>query len=133
MADASSLFGGGGGIPTGDQYRETAVITLPDNTLTTVLSESGGTGGLVYGMYFVASTSVTEIQEVRTTIDGTSERTWDWSGFFLYLSKTTSNSNHGIIWLNTPIDYDSAVTIKIRHDDTSGSQCYAKAIYSLKN
>ena len=123
----------GGGIPEGDQYRETDAVTLLDNTLTTVLSESSGSGGILWGWLFGATaSSITRIKEVRLTVDGNPERTFDWTALSMDFSNATSGTATRFIYLPMPVDYVSSITLKMRHNDNSGSSARAKALYSHK-
>lgn len=130
MVDNSGLIAGGG-VPTGDQLR-TATAVLAHNTDTTLLSESAGTGGLVYGFWFEKDSGAqpSRIQNIKVTIDGAAERTLTFDRPSFVYSSTGAIQNY---WIPLPIDYKSSVTIKVNQFGNNSTTAEATIAYSLKN
>lgn len=124
----------GGGIPEGDNLR-TANLTLTASTTTdgTLLSESSGSGGVVYGFTLRSTTSggQTQLNSIKVTIDGASERTLSLGTTFNKLLESTTAE--GTFYLNTPINYKTSLTYKINYTTGSvGTGVKATLFYSLK-
>lgn len=133
MVDNSGLIGGGG-IPEGDQLRVSAVTFGNNQTDTdvTILSESGGTGGVIYGVsVYNRDSGNLNVNSIKVTIDGASERTLDLDDAYNTIDGDLSANFR---WLPVPVNYASSITVKLNYTtaNTAFSPRTGVLFYSLK-
>ncbi len=119
----------GGGIPKGDQLRVASPVTLNNGSATTILTESGGTGGIFWGFYLEGNNTGATLSSVAVIVDGASERTYNYG-----ISGLLTSNGNVMEYVSLPIKYESSLTVKVYSSRSGGSSISARGIsYSLNN
>lgn len=121
-----------GGIPIGDKLRMTASISCADFTTTTLLTVASGGGVLHYVLIGGHTNESLYLTNVKVTVDGAAERTFDATAVTLPLYFQSSNVGkvNGFV-LPLPIAFATSLTLKITLNTENSGATAALAVYSI--
>jgi hypothetical protein len=125
MVNASDLIGGG--LPVGDKLRFGSQATLAGTPDITVLNVASG-GGVLHGVYIGGLGNDIRISEIKVTVDGAAERTFDLLDSNYVIQASTSNAQN--IYAPLPISFKTSLVLKMTN--VGSGTAYAQAMYTIK-
>lgn len=132
MANKLTSYRGGQAVTPGDNLRVISTACA-HNTETTILNVASG-GAIVDSILLEAGTSTAgtrtyAITNIKTTVDGGSERTHDFNGFIY--AQTTAQNTGDAFEIPFKISANTSLTIKITRTNTESNSVDALVIYRI--
>ena len=123
MVSASDLIGGG--LPVGDKLRFSSQVTVGTNI--TVLNVASG-GGILHGVFIGNLGSDIKISEIKVTVDGAAERTFDLEHSGYVIQASTSNAQS--MYAPLPIAFKTSLVLKMTN--VGSNSAFVQAMYTIK-
>ena len=112
-------------VPQGDKLR-IDLVDVSHSTLTTLTNVASG-GGMFHGIAVAGNVTSAEFDEIRVTVDGASERTFNISPAFRAIGSSTSSG----YFLPLPINFNDSCTVKIDVSHGGAGALEYLGIYSV--